>query len=40
MTEELAKENKLKINKKEFDEEFKKHQELSRTATEGTFKGD
>ena len=39
MTEELAKENKLKINKKEFDEEFKKHQELSRTATEGIFKG-
>ena len=39
MTEELAKEKNIRINKKEFDEEFKKHQELSRTATEGIFKG-
>ena len=39
MTEELAKERNIKINKKGFDEEFKKHQELSRTASEGTFKG-
>jgi len=39
MTEELAKEKNIRINKKEFDEEFKKHQELSRTATERIFKG-
>ena len=39
MTEELAKEKKIKINKKEFDEEFKKHQELSRVGAEKTFKG-
>ena len=37
MTEELAKEHKLKINRKEFEKEFKKHQELSRTATKGRF---
>jgi alanyl-tRNA synthetase len=39
MTEELAKENNIKINKKEFEAEFKKHQELSRTASVGMFKG-
>jgi len=39
MTEELAKEKKRKINKKEFDEEFKKHQEISRVGAEKTFKG-
>lgn len=39
MTEELAKEKGLEINKKEFEEEFKKHQELSRTASAGAFKG-
>jgi alanyl-tRNA synthetase len=38
MTEELAKENKIKINLKEFEEENKKHQELSRTASAGQFK--
>jgi len=38
MTQELAKENKIKINIKEFEEENKKHQELSRTASAGTFK--
>jgi alanyl-tRNA synthetase len=39
MTEELAKEKGIDINKKEFEEEFKKHQELSRTASAGMFKG-
>jgi len=39
MTEELAKEKNRKINKKEFDEEFKKHQQLSRVGSEKTFKG-
>ena len=39
MTEELAKERKIRINKKEFDEEFKKHQEISRVGAEKTFKG-
>jgi len=38
MTQELAKENKIRINIKEFEEENKKHQELSRTASAGTFK--
>ncbi|MEK6934580.1 MAG: alanine--tRNA ligase, partial [Nanoarchaeota archaeon] len=37
MTEDLAKENKIKFNKTEFEKEFKKHQDLSRTATKGTF---
>lgn len=39
MTAELAEENKINIDKKEFEEEFKKHQELSRTASAGMFKG-
>lgn len=38
MTEELAKEKGIKIDKKKFKKEFKKHQELSRTATAGKFK--
>jgi alanyl-tRNA synthetase len=38
MTEELAKEKGIKIDRKKFEEEFKKHQELSRTATAGKFK--
>jgi alanyl-tRNA synthetase len=38
MTEELAKEKGMKIDRKKFDEDFKKHQELSRTATAGKFK--
>ena len=38
MTKEIAKERKLKINEKEFKEEEKKHQELSRTASAGKFK--
>lgn len=39
MTEELAQENNIKINKNEFEAEFKKHQDLSRTASAGMFKG-
>ena len=39
MTEELAKENNIKIDKKEFESAFKRHQELSRTASAGMFKG-
>ncbi len=39
MTEELAKEKNISVNKKEFDEEFSKHQELSRKGAEGKFKG-
>lgn len=38
MTEELAKEKNVKINKKEFQEEFAKHQELSRKSMQGVFK--
>ena len=38
MTEELAKEKKLKIDNKKFEEEFEKHRELSRTAAAGKFK--
>ena len=39
MTEELAKENNLKVNKKEFEKEFEKHQQLSRAGAEKRFKG-
>jgi len=39
LTEELARERKLNINKEEFTAEFKKHQELSRVASAGKFKG-
>jgi len=38
MTKDLAKENKIKLDEKEFEKEFEKHQQLSRTATEGRFK--
>ncbi len=38
MTEELAKEKGIKIDRKKFDEDFRKHQELSRTATAGRFR--
>jgi len=37
MTQELAKEKKLKVNLKEFESEQKKHQNISRTATKGKF---
>jgi alanyl-tRNA synthetase len=39
MTQELAKEKNLDVDDKTFYEEFNKHQDLSRTATEGRFKG-
>lgn len=39
LTEELARENGFSVDKEGFDEAFKKHQELSRSATEGVFKG-
>jgi alanyl-tRNA synthetase len=38
MTKELAKEKGATVNEKEFQKEFQKHQELSRTATVGKFK--
>ena len=39
MTEELAKEKNIKVDVKVFEEEFKKHQELSRVGAEKKFKG-
>jgi len=39
MTEELAKEKGIIIAKKDFENEFQKHQNLSRTASVGMFKG-
>ncbi|MDP2741708.1 MAG: alanine--tRNA ligase [bacterium] len=39
ITEELAEEKGLKIDVEEFKKELKKHQELSRTASAGMFKG-
>ncbi len=39
LTEELASENGMKVNREEFDEAFKKHQELSRAGAEQLFKG-
>ncbi|MDO8507568.1 MAG: alanine--tRNA ligase [bacterium] len=39
LTKEIATEKGLKIDEKGFEEEFKKHQELSRTASAGMFKG-
>ena len=38
MIEEECKKNKINFNKKDFEKEQKKHQELSRTATQGKFK--
>jgi len=38
MTQELAKEKKIKINMQEFEQEQEKHQQLSRTASAGVFK--
>jgi len=38
MTEELAAEKGWKVDKKGFEKEFEKHQELSRKSTEGIFK--
>ncbi len=39
LTEELASEHGMTINREEFDEAFKKHQELSRAGSEQVFKG-
>jgi alanyl-tRNA synthetase len=39
ITSELALETGMQIDKSEFENEFKKHQDLSRTASAGTFKG-
>jgi alanyl-tRNA synthetase len=39
LTSELAAEQGLTVNRGEFDEAFKKHQELSRAGSEGVFKG-
>ena len=39
LTEELAKEKGIRIDRNKFDEELKEHQELSRTASAGMFKG-
>jgi len=39
MTLELAKEQGLNLDVNKYEEEFKKHQELSRTASAGMFKG-
>jgi alanyl-tRNA synthetase len=39
LTEELAAESGMTVNREEFDEAFKKHQELSRAGSEQIFKG-
>ena len=39
LTEEMAKEHNLKVDIKGFKEKFQAHQELSRTASKGKFKG-
>jgi len=39
LTLELAKKKNIIVNEKEFEEELKKHQDLSRTASAGMFKG-
>ncbi len=39
MTEELSLEKGIKINKEDFNKEYEKHQDLSRTASAGKFKG-
>ncbi len=39
LTEELAAESGMKVNREEFDEAFKKHQELSRAGADQLFKG-
>src|SRR3989338_5478431 len=38
ITEELAKERKIKVDLRDYEKELKKHQELSRTASAGRFK--
>jgi alanyl-tRNA synthetase len=39
LTEELAAENGMKVNRPEYDEAYKKHQDLSRAGSEQLFKG-
>ncbi|MDR0683896.1 MAG: alanine--tRNA ligase [Spirochaetaceae bacterium] len=39
LTEELARESGLSVNREEFDEAFRKHQELSRAGGDQVFKG-
>jgi alanyl-tRNA synthetase len=39
LTEELAAENGMKVNREEFDEAYRKHQELSRSQSGQVFKG-
>jgi len=39
LTEEIARDRGQSINKDEFEKEFEKHQELSRSASAGMFKG-
>lgn len=39
MTQEIAKERGISLNEEEFREEFSRHQTLSRSASEGKFKG-
>ncbi len=39
LTKELAEEKELKVDEKGFQEEYNKHQKLSRTASTGQFKG-
>jgi len=39
LIKEIVKEKNIRIDEKEFEEEFKKHQELSRTASAGMFRG-
>jgi alanyl-tRNA synthetase len=39
LTEELAAESGMKVNREEYEEAFKKHQELSRAGSEQLFKG-
>ncbi|GIW64996.1 MAG: alanine--tRNA ligase [Patescibacteria group bacterium] len=39
LTEELLKEKGLNFDQKQFDQEFEKHRQLSRTASAGMFKG-
>lgn len=39
MTKELAKENNISVDEKEFQKEFEKHQQLSRVGAEKKFKG-
>lgn len=39
LTFEIAKDRGIEINRSTFDEEFAKHQQISRTATKGVFRG-